>query len=118
MGCCVLLQRHVVGRRAQLDMRLHGGGIMRWVDMAIQEKRKLFRIWKKGGDKEEYLVAKRRTRTRMYLLSLLCVTLAKYCCNLFLYFESVGRQKLRRFLFEASSGFSECTKGRADQLQP
>ena len=23
------------------------------VDMAIQEKRKLFRIWEKGGDKEE-----------------------------------------------------------------
>ena len=34
--------------------------------MAIQEKRKLFMIWKNGGDKEEYLVAKCRARKEVY----------------------------------------------------
>ena len=34
--------------------------------MAIQEKRRRFRIWKKGGDKEEYLVAKRGARREVY----------------------------------------------------
>ena len=36
------------------------------VEFAIKEKRKLYKEWKKGGDKEVYLVAKRRARKEVY----------------------------------------------------
>lgn len=36
------------------------------VDSAIKEKRRLFKVWKKGGSKEDYLIAKRRARREVY----------------------------------------------------
>ena len=36
------------------------------VESAINEKKRLYKMWKKGGSKEEYLVAKRRARRVVY----------------------------------------------------
>ena len=55
MGCCVLLKRHEASWWWNNE-----------VDVVIQEKIKLFRVWKKGGDEEEYLVVKCRARMEVY----------------------------------------------------
>ena len=37
------------------------------VDLTIKEKRRLWKEWQKGGDKEKYLQAKRKAKSAVYV---------------------------------------------------
>ena len=47
------------------EKRKHGGGIM-WFDCNTNEKRRLWKEWQNGGDKEKYLQAKRKANSAVY----------------------------------------------------
>ena len=62
MPVILLVLRH---RVISQEERKHGGGIM-WFDCNTNKKRRLWKEWQNGGDKEKYLQAKRKANSAVY----------------------------------------------------